>query len=121
MVHEDGPVARPRARTNVARAQAALRPGELRKGLHQLARKPSRLDHLAPTLVGPSDSRLVHKRRRSDRRAIGSRGARASGYGGTDSRPGRARHVVLIGALAVLNPGLAQRNRGSENVLSDFG
>ena len=94
-------------------------PETVRKGLHELAREPARLDHLAPTLVGTPDSRVVHARRRSDRCQIGRGSARESRHKRTHAGSGRAGHVVLLGALAVFNARLARRDRRSENVLSD--
>src|SRR6185295_10956429 len=70
------------------------------------------------TLVGTPYSRLVHAGWGSHRRSIRRRGAR----NGRDERPhagsGRARHVVLLSALALLNSRLAQRNGRPENFLS---
>ena len=60
VVHEDGPTARSRARVDVARTEATFVPETLQEGIHRLAREPARLDHLATTLVGPPDPRLVH-------------------------------------------------------------
>ena len=61
----DRPVVRQRRRAGEARArgrqgwQDALRPGALRQRLLPLAREHPALVHLAPALVGPSDSGVV--------------------------------------------------------------
>ena len=76
------------------------------------------LVHLAPALVGPPDPGLVRQRRRAVRRprrsARRAQRAAAAGYGGrADARRGRARHLVLVGAGAVLDARLARARRSS--------
>ena len=82
------------------------------------------LVHLAPALVGPPDSGLVRRRRQSlrrrDRSGRAAR-ARAKRHGGerfADPRRGCARHLVLVGAVAVLDTGLAGRNARTRALLS---
>ena len=76
------------------------------------------LVHLAPALVGPPDPGLVRQRRRALRRAATrtrrAQGAAAAGYAGAlHARRGRARHLVLVGAGAVLDAGLARADDGA--------
>ena len=53
-------------------------------------------------------------------RVVASAGAAASGGGGDlDPGPGRARHVVLVAALAVRDARLAGEDRGRRDVLPD--
>src|SRR5437588_8783997 len=74
MVLSHGSAARSRAGKVARPRQASVRSASpLRKSVFGLAREFARLDHLAPALVGPSDSGLVHERRRSPRRAFVSR------------------------------------------------
>jgi hypothetical protein len=82
------------------------------------------LVHLAPALVGPPDPGLVRpdgtvfvaeKRRGALRSA--AEGTTASDV--ADARRGRARHLVLVGAVAVLDAGLAGRDAGAEALLPD--
>ena len=99
--------------------------------------------HLAPALVGPSDPGVVRAGRqgvrRRDRRGSGRQRARLlrragshhAGAGRRDGarsgqarrfhhpRRGRARHLVLLGAVAVLDAGLARRRDRCEALLSD--
>ena len=73
--------------------------------------------HLAPALVGPPDPGLVRRRRRDLRRAQRGRGARQGRGRGlrrrAAARPRRARHLVLVGAGAVLLARLAEGDRGA--------
>ena len=69
--------------------------------------------HLAPALVGPSDPGLVRAGQEGVRGAVGGRGegrgAHALRQGrGAGARSRRARHLVQLGAVAVLDPGLAR-------------
>ena len=69
------------------------------------------LVHQPPAVVGPPDPGLVRQRRRAVRRAQRGRSPRA-GHGGrlhgrADPRRGRARHLVQLGAGALLHAGLA--------------
>ena len=79
--------------------------------------------HLAPALVGPSDSGLVRAGqagvRRADRGRGEGRGAHALRQGRrAGARSRRARHLVQLGAVAVLDAGLARRDAGTREVLS---
>ena len=99
--------------------------------------------HLAPALVGPSDpgvvragrqgvcrrdrgrgglarARLLHRDRR-DQRCAGAQHGDASRQARAVPHPrrGRARHLVLLGAVAVLDARLAGRDAGAEALLSD--
>ena len=76
------------------------------------------LVHFAPALVGPSDSGLVRRRRQDLLRRDRSRGDRPGRRQDADPRSGRARHLVLLGAVAVLDPGLAGQDAGAEALLS---
>ena len=58
--------------------------------------------HLAPAVVGPPDPRLVPRRRGDLRRPRAARGRRLG------ARPRRARHLVLLGAVAVRDARLAR-------------
>ena len=85
-----------------ARGPGALPPREaVDRRLPQLAREHPALVRLAPALVGPPAAGLVPRRRDLRRRA------RARGRG-LDPRPGRARHLVLVRALAVRDARLAR-------------
>ena len=68
-----------------------------------------RLVHLPPALVGPPHPGLVLRRRRHDRRAS-DEPTRCPTCGATELRagPGRARHLVLVGAVAVRHARLAR-------------
>src|SRR5690606_11172229 len=100
----------------------ALHAGAVPQDLRALARERPRLVHLAAALVGTPDPRVVLPRgwvRRDDR---GPRGPdvelevrRFEPRAGS----GRARHLVLLLALAVLDPRLAGRDRRPEGVLPD--
>src|SRR5438132_14214084 len=71
MVLSHGSVARSRAGKVARPRQASVRStSPLRKTVLGLAREFARLDHLAPALVGPSDSGLVHDRLRIHRRCV---------------------------------------------------
>ena len=78
------------------------------------------LVHLAPTVVGPSDPRLLvcamrgRSSPRSGRRHAPSAAAATSAPG-----RGRARHLVLVGAVAVFDPRMARRYARPQTLLSD--
>ena len=82
------------------------------------------LVHLAPALVGPPDPGLVRSRWRYLRRDGGRRGrGRGRGTlrpgGRIEARRGRARHLVLVGAVAVLDSGVARADAGAGALLPD--
>ena len=99
-------------------ALAALRDGRVRfhpESQHRfaivLARGGARLEHLPADLVGPPASALGvpgRPRHRPGGRAVRVRRVR---LGGAHPQRGRARHLVLVGALALRDPRLARRHR----------
>ena len=126
-----------------ARGQDPVRAEELGEDLFRLAGEHPALVRLAPALVGPPDPGLVRARgtvyRRGDR-GSGCAAALADGVergalteaeadgAGARSRQARrdlharrrrARHLVLLRALAVLDARLAGRDAGAEALLSD--
>ncbi len=81
------------------------------------------LVHLAPIVVGPSDPGLVRAGRRGVRRRDRGRGGGRGpseiwARGRSAPRRGRARHLVFVGAVAVLDLGLARRDPGARPLLS---
>ena len=140
----DRPVVRQRQGAGGARArrgarrQDDVRAEELGEDLLRVDGEHPAVVHLAPALVGPPDSGLVRAGRqgvgggdrgrgdragagllRRDRRAPpapgegddrASREARAHHH----ARRGRARHLVLLGALAVLDARLARGDAGAQ-------
>ena len=126
-----------------ARGPHQLRAEELGKDLFRLDGEHPALVHFAPALVGPPDSGLVRAGRasvfvekteeealeRGDRALPGARRA-VEGLGrgqarelqagrDPDPRRGRARHLVLVGAVAVLDARLAGPDAGAEDLLPD--
>src|SRR5439155_2309487 len=96
-------------------------PEELDEDLLPLDGQHPSLVHLAPALVGSPDPRLVLRPlRRGPRLPHGPLDlpelwrARAPG-----SR--RARHVVFLGPVAILDYGMAGRHAGAPQVLPDLG
>ena len=91
-----------------------LRPEELGEDLFRMDAQHPALVHLAPAVVGASDSGVVRagRHRSSSKRRRTSPCAAAERHYGTrvmlDARRRRARHLVLLGALAVLDAGLAR-------------
>ena len=126
-----------------ARRPHAVRAEELGEDLFRLDGEHPAVVHLAPALVGPSDPGLVRAGRQGVRRRDRGRGAgrrarllrrqrRAdAGRGRQDrrergpprdvpqARRGRARHLVLLRAVAVLDARLAGRDAGTEALLPD--
>ena len=78
-------------------------PEEPRTALVRLGRRHARLVYLAPAVVGPPHSDLARTRRTAGLRRTRRGPARGLGAG-----PRRARHLVLVGAVAVLHPGVAR-------------
>ena len=82
-----------------------------------------RLEHLAPGLVGPPASGVVHAERRRGRRARRRRSeahrARALRHRRAAPRSRHARHVVQLGAVAVLDPGLAGAHARARPLVSE--
>src|SRR5260221_5110922 len=81
-----------------------------------------RLVHLAAALVGPSDPGLALPRLRPYHRGAGD-ALRLLRLRPQRAPPGprRARHLVLVGALAVLDPRLARGDARPVPLLSDHG
>ena len=96
----------------VAGRPPAHPPREPAQALPRLAGEHPALVHLAPALVGPPDPRLVP--RRGDLRRHRAAGGRRLG-----ARPRRARHVVLVGPVAVRDARLARRHAGAARLLPD--
>ena len=94
-----------------ARAARSLPPGVAAPLRDRLARERARLVHLAPALVGPPDPDLDVPRRPPHRaRRPAPDGLRRVRLDGARARDRRARHVVLVGALAVRDARLARRH-----------
>ena len=130
-----------------ARAQDRVRARAMGSDFLQLDGKHPAVVHFPPDLVGASNPGLVWPGRQSlccrERRRCGCRCARAlhrhrgdHGRGGaryrrrsgaaralrqriSASRRGRARHLVFVGAVAVLDARLARRDAGAETLLPD--
>ena len=131
-----------------ARAQDHFRAAAVGSDFLQLDGKHPALVHFAPDLVGSSDSCVVRAgwknlRRRDGRRCRGRcagalhRDRRDNGGGRSRhrrrcgspsavrgrisaSRRGRARYLVFLGAVAVLDARLAGRDAGAQALLSDL-
>ena len=117
------PLAEPAIAAVRGRRAPASCPENWEKTYFDWMREHPALVHLAPALVGPPDPGLVRPGRRGLRRAE-TRGraphrppARRRSYGAPTCalppRRGRARHLVLLGALAVLDARLAGRDAGA--------
>ena len=126
----DRPVVRQREGTGEtgdrrgARGQDQIRAEELGEDLFRLDGKHPAVVHLAPALVGASDSGVVRAGRQSVRRDDRSRGAKRGRQAlrqedCAHARRGRARHLVLVGAVAVLDAGLAGQDARTRALLSD--
>ena len=105
------------------RRRRQIRAGHLGAHLHAVARQHPGLVHQSPALVGPPHPRLVRRGGQHLRRA--GRGGRAAtqrrrGRRSPDPGRGRARHLVLVRALAVLHPRLAGADRRARDVLPDL-
>ena len=96
---------RGRARAHPSRVAVAPLPG--------VAAQHPPLVHLAPAVVGPPDPGLVSRGRGDLRRP---RAARGRGLG---ARSRRARHVVLLRAVAVRDAGLARGDARADRLLPD--
>ncbi len=132
-----------------ARAQNGFRAGAMGSDLLQLDGQHPAVVRVAANLVGSSDSGVVRAGRqdlrRRDRGRCGCRRARPLHRDRGNHRRGRprhrrrsrppgpvrarlhqarrgcARHLVLFGAVAVLDAWLARRDAGAEALLSDLG
>ncbi len=92
--------------------QDGVRAQELGEDLLRVAAQHRALVHLAPAVVGPPHSRLVRPGRPCVRRGDRGRGDRRRPRPlrperGADPGRGRTRHLVLLGPVAVFDPGLA--------------
>ena len=99
-----------------------LRPRALGEDLLRMDAQHRGLVHQPPDLVGTPNPRLVRRRRQRLRRAQRGRGpreVRAAGLARARAGPRRARHLVLVGAVALLHPRLARTHRPPGDVLSD--
>src|SRR5262249_98576 len=72
----------------------------------RLARERARLEHLAPDLVAPPDPGLGMPEWSRDGRGDGPGRLLRMRRDGADPERGRARHLVLVCALAVRDPRL---------------
>ena len=84
-----------------------------------LAREHPAVGGVAPAVVGAPDPGVVHRGRAHHRGARRGRGGAARRHRGSAPGPRRARHVVLLGAVAVLDPRLAGRHRRPAHLLPD--
>ncbi len=103
-----GPLAKA-AGDAVRDGRVGIHPAEMAPALLRLGRRHARLVHQPPAVVGAPHPGLVRAGRRSrlrrPRRGPAVRRGLAAG-------PGRAGHLVLLGAVAVLHARLAGRHRG---------
>ena len=83
----------------------------------RVARGRARLEHLAPDLVGPSAAAVGMPGRPRHGRGDGAGRVRRVRLVGAHALDRRARHVVLVRALAVRDARLAGRHRGPAHVL----
>ena len=93
-----------------ARGARALHAQEPRAHLLRLDGADPALVRLAPALVGPPAAGLVLLVRRDDRAGRPADALPVVRLGRAHARPRRARHVVLLGALAVRDARLARRD-----------
>ena len=94
-----------------------LPPGEPAPLRDRVARAGARLVRLAPAVVGPPDPDLDVSRRPPDVHVAGARRVRGVRLDRARARPRRARHVVLVGAVAVRDARLAARDAGARALL----
>ena len=100
-----------------ARGPRALRAQEPRAHLLRLDGADPALVRLAPALVGAPAAGLVLQLRRDDRPGRAADALPVLRLGRARARPGRARHVVLLGALAVRDARLARGDAALPRVL----
>ena len=98
-----------------------VRAGPLREDLLRLDGADPRLVRLPPALVGPPHPRLVLPGRARHRGPPGPRRLRRVRGRRAGPGRGRARHLVLERAVAVLDPRLARPDRRPEGLLPDVG
>ncbi len=92
-------------------------PPDPRRRRARVARIDPPLEHLAPALVGTPDPGLVLRLRRDDRLRRRSRPLRRVRRSRASPRRRRARHLVLVGALAVRDAGLARADARPRGLL----
>src|SRR5262249_49246650 len=113
------PVVVPHGRAQAAGARGAARPARaLPPGVaaplrDRLARERALLEHLAPDLVGSPAPGLGMPGRPPDGRGDRARGLRRVRLDRARAQRGCARHLVLVGALAVRDPRLAGADTGA--------
>ena len=100
-----------------ARAARPLRPGEPASVRDPLLRVDPRLERLAPALVGAPAAALVLPGRARDLRVAAAKRLRGVRERRARARPGRPRHVVLVGAVAVRDARLARADAGARALL----
>src|SRR6266545_4444455 len=104
----DGDRAAPAARGRGGGAgEDPLHPRGVDEHVHGVDAEHPRLVHQPAALVGPPDPGLVLPGRPRDRGARGAGGLRDVWQAGAAPGRRRPRHLVLVGALAVLDDGLA--------------
>ena len=91
-----------------------LSPAGDERAVLQLGGRHARLDHQPSAVVGPPYSSFLWAERTVALRRPGRASPR-----GVDAGPGRPRHLVLLGAVAVLHARLAGRHAGPAHVLPD--
>ncbi len=101
-----------------ARGAGALEARAADEGDALLPREHPALVHLAAALVGPPDSGLVLRRGAHNDCRDGAVGVREVRDGRSPPGRRRARHVVLVGALAVRDTRLARADARPRDVLS---
>ena len=119
MVREDGAAGRAGAGCGARRPHSDPA-GTLAGRVHQLARRHSRLEHLAPVVVGPSRAGVLLRWMRAATNSVAhaDHDLRGVWWNAAAGRR-RPRHLVLELALADVDAGLAERGVGrSEGVLS---
>ena len=95
-------------------------PARWSKQFTRLDGQPPRLEHQPPALVGPSHPGLVLPGRPRHGGRGGSASVRDVRQRAARAGPGRARHVVLVPALAVLDARMAGADAGARDVLSEY-
>ena len=108
----------PRSRTG----DTAVRAAAVGEHLLRMDAQHPALVHLAPAVVGAPDPGLVRAGRHGLRRRDRGRGARRGAgeirpRGRAAPRRGRARHLVFVGAVAVLDLGLARSRPASSRAI----
>src|SRR5690606_16586901 len=117
MVREDGTARAPRARSGAGRAHAHRARG-VGEDLRALAHEHPGLVRVAPALVGPPDPRVpLRELQRDPGEPRSAEILLEMRLGSAAPGPGRARHLVLERALAVLDARLARSHAGARPLL----